>query len=541
MTVRKSQDVAREAIEKGEVIHHDKPSADSNLGNQEQPPLSSQMGVQIDIEVPSEPRPRQGQVSFDTQAAYAEMLDSLSDPFIETQRSYSINQPCFARLFGINRLAFWDIKSKDYYVYTNQTGAYDRLCQEEVLKLIKADIFSEAAQRGFPTVGSKINVNLLKSVAELIRSDELASHKNFFARNPRDLPIVHASNGMFRFENDGTLSQHAFSPEFRSRNPIPIPYNPIAKATRTQSELLNPVLSKPDQESLQRYYGLILLGGNRAQKILMLLGIGGTGKGTIVRLGNLVIGRSNTAQLRVSELNGRFETSRFLDKLVLTVVEATHDSLEKSGAENMKALSGHDPMDAEKKYAVDPISFDGIFPIIYVSNEEPNIRLFGDESAWGRRLVPIQFPNERPTGSKVVDNFEEVLFEEESEGIFAWMMEGASRHWKELINGEGFARTSDQERRVQEIIARSKSVLSFVMDGLKASSQENLTTDELYDGYVNFCAANKWQPFPERKFAELSRQLILFHFGIGQSHDIERAKPNGKKSTLRGYKALDLK
>lgn len=55
----------------------------------------------------------QGQSSIDPQAAYTQMLDELGEPFIKTQRSYSINQPFFARIFGINRKALWDIKSKD--------------------------------------------------------------------------------------------------------------------------------------------------------------------------------------------------------------------------------------------------------------------------------------------------------------------------------------------------------------------------------------------------------------------------------------------
>jgi putative DNA primase/helicase len=482
-----------------------------------------------------------GQVGFDPQAAYAQMLDELGEPFIKTQRSYSINQSLFARLFGIRRLAFWDIKSQDYYAYTTKTGAYDRLYQEEVLKLIKADIFAEATQCGVPTVGSKVNASLLKSIAELIRSDELASRKDFFARSPRDLPVIHAANGMFRLEEDGAFSRHKFSPEFRSRNPIGIEYDKNAQAPKFKSQLLEG-LSAEDKETLQRYYGLVLIGGNRAQKLLMLLGKGGTGKGTIVRLGNLVIGRSNIGQLRVGEIDGRFESYRLLGKLLLTVVEATYDCLQKSGAEIIKALVGHDPMDAEKKNVAAPISFDGNFPIIYVSNEDPNIRLSGDESAWERRLVPLLFPKERPSGSKIVDNYEEVIFEEEARGVFAWMMEGAIRHWKELINGEDFARTDVQKRRVQEIIARSKSVLSFVLDGLKASlTTGDLTTDELYDGYVSFCNNNRWHSYPERKFAEIVRPLILQHFGVSQSHDVVRPKPNGKTATLRGYRGLELK
>jgi phage/plasmid-associated DNA primase len=151
--------------------------------------------------------------------------------------------------------------------------------------------------------------------------------------------------------------------KYRSRNLIQIDYVAGASCVHFKTDLLEPVLSAEDIELLQRYCGLILIGGNRAQKILMMIGEGGTGKGTITRLIALVIGRSNVVQLRVDQLTGRFETARVVGKLLLNVVEATANYLNREGAEVIKALVGHDPMEAGKKYCQDPISFDGTFPV----------------------------------------------------------------------------------------------------------------------------------------------------------------------------------
>jgi hypothetical protein len=84
-------------------------------------------------------------------------------------------------------------------------------------------------------------------------------------------------------------------------------------------------------------------------------------------------------------------------------------------------------------------------------------------------------------------------------------------------------------------------VLTFVLDGLKASLTEDLTTDGLYKGYAAFCNKNRWHSYPERKFAEIVRPLILQHFGVSQSHDVVRLKPNGKNAILRGYRDLELR
>jgi putative DNA primase/helicase len=346
---------------------------------------------------------------------------------------------------------------------------------------------------------------------------------------------------MLQLEKDGSITRLDFGPQFRSRHMIPIDFNPEAQCKKFHENFLNPVMSTEDIDTLQRYEGLILIEGNRAQKILMLLGEGGTGKGTLVRLNGLIIGRHNVAQLRVKELQGRFETSRLLSKKLLVIVEAAYDCLSQDGAEIIKGLVGHDLMEGERKYSNEPLPFDGIYPIIYVSNEDPSIRLSGDESAWGRRLVPLQFPNKRPEASLVIDNFEEILFKEEAEGIFAWMIEGARRHYAELQAGKGFSVTANQERRTEQIIARSKSILTFVLDGLEYLPTASLSSDELYDGYAAFCQDRNWRSFPERAFADIVRPLILQHFGVGKSHDILRTKPNGKDTWVRGYRGLGLK
>jgi hypothetical protein len=205
--------------------------------------------------------------------------------------------------------------------------------------------------------------------------------KDFFAHSPRSLPVIHAANGMWRLEEGGSITRHDFDPKFMSELLEPVLI--VTKEMQSEEERkAAEELGRKDIDALQRYWGLILIGGNRAQQILMLLGEGGTGKGTIVRLTGMILGRSNVGQLRVGELNGRFETSKLVGKRLLTVVEAPHDCLEQRGAEQLKAVVGHDLLDGDKKYVQDPIPFEGTFPVIYVSNEDPNIRLSGDESAW---------------------------------------------------------------------------------------------------------------------------------------------------------------
>jgi putative DNA primase/helicase len=353
--------------------------------------------------------------------------------------------------------------------------------------------------------------------------------------------VIHAANGMICITKDGAAELRPFDPDYRSRNLIPLAYVPDAKCISFVEQLLEPVMSTDDIDVLQRYCGLILLRGNRAQKILMLLGKGGVGKGTIVNLIGLIIGCDNVVQLRVGKLNDRFETSRVIGKLLLNIVEATADYLNQDGAEIMKALCGHDKMNAEKKNVQQPMSFSGDFPIIVTSNEALNVRMSGDEDAWLRRLVIIDIPNTRPVGSNIIDHFEEKLFRDEGEGILAWMIQGAIKHWQELVAETGFQTEPRQKKRVEELIGRSKSAETFILTCVDSDPGRDLTTEELYDAYSDFCVDHQWIPFLQQRFEEVSQYLIRKHLGIGKRNDIQRANMIGKMKSRRGYRGIKLK
>jgi P4 family phage/plasmid primase-like protien len=478
------------------------------------------------------------------QNIYADLFASFGTPFIKTKGGMVVNQPFFARLWAKKRLAFYDYTAEDFYAYNPENGLYERLRMEKVLSLISGDVLAEGYARKFPGVAAKVNSGLLHSVANLIKCDSESSEDDFFKSDPLALPVIHAANGMVCIlDNEGTLELKPFDPDFRSRNLIPIAYTPEAKCITFREQLLAPVLVVNDDiDVLQRYCGLVLLGGNRAQKILIMKGEGGTGKGTIVRLVTQIIGRDNVAQLRVEKLNGRFETARLVGKLLLNVVEATADYLNQNGAEVVKALVGHDPMEGEKKGLQEPVSFEGEFAVIVTTNEEPNVRMAGDESAWRRRLVIIEFPTARAAKAQVIEKFEEQIMQEESEGVFAWMIQGAVNHWKELKEGKGFTTTDSQKERVEGLIGRSKSAETFILTNVDSDpGGQGVTSEELYDAYSAYCVAQNWVPFPEHRFLEIAQYQFMKHLGIGKSHDIKRVDANDKTRNRRGYRGVKLK
>jgi P4 family phage/plasmid primase-like protien len=467
-------------------------------------------------------------------AIYNSIIRKFGPPFFDDRHGYRLNQPFFARLWGVKRLAFYDRASEDYYSYNEENGCFERLRVEKVCGMIRDDIIAEALRRDHGDIAAKLNVGLQRSIADLVKTDNAVCKEDFFALDASSDPVIHVGNGMVCLTDSG-ICLHPFDPKYKSRNQIPISYNPQARCERFLKELLQPMMSSEDSDLLQRYAGLILIKGNRAQKILLLIGKGGAGKGTLLGVFLRVIGRKNAVQLRVSKLNERFEQARVIGKLLVHVAEATEDFLNQDGAEVVKSLCGHDSLDAERKHVHEPMAFEGRYPIIIISNEQLRVRLAGDEEAWDRRLEIILCPNARPAGAPIVDNFDQLLVREEGEGILAWMIEGARKHWEELRDHRGFSSTAVQRGRVKELLARSKAIETFVQTQIQKDSKSNVTVGELYEAYAHYCISKDWTPTTERKFEDASQHLILRHWGTPKSHSLERDNKN-----KRGYRGIAL-
>ena len=90
-----------------------------------------------------------------------------------------------------------------------------------------------------------------------------------------------------------------FRPDYYSRNPIAINWNEEARPPRSSSGILAPFRAY-DSSLFLRYAGNILLTGNVAQSILILVGAGGTSKSTLCEIIELVMGTDNFIELRTN-------------------------------------------------------------------------------------------------------------------------------------------------------------------------------------------------------------------------------------------------
>lgn len=276
----------------------------------------------------------------------------------------------------------------------------------------------------------------------------------------------------------------AFSPDYGFTTASSLAYKPSAKCHRFLNDLLKAALGPDDVSLVQRYFGSVLLGTNASQRILVLKGTPGGGKSTLVSVLERVIGLDRVSCLRSSHLDGRFEIGGFLGKRMLTGKDVPGDVLSVNGAKLLKSLVGGDLLEGEIKYVADKKQLVGNFHVVLACNNNLRIALDGDDDAWRRRLLLVQF--DRPKPAVPVVDLAEQLIQGEAEGILAWLVEGAIQHSKELKQSGNFKLTTEQQLRIDDLIDASQSVTYFVRKGLELKTDSKLTVQLIVDGYQGF-------------------------------------------------------
>ena len=186
------------------------------------------------------------------------------------------------------------------YVYNPANGLFEVQLVPTLRGLFDDRMRELASQAGgdYKHVPQLITMQNLNGVIEALKGFTLQA--DAFARAP-DLPefCVHAANTMLVLPYPGApkWEQEGFSPAFRSRNQSPIPYDTKALCQDFETGILGHHKSD-DRLLIQKIAGQCVLGRNIASKILILHGLSGSSKSTLVLIIQGLTGYANCYQLR---------------------------------------------------------------------------------------------------------------------------------------------------------------------------------------------------------------------------------------------------
>lgn len=340
--------------------------------------------------------------------------------------------------------------------------------------------------------------------------------------------FIPCRNGMLRLSDKELL---CFSPSYRRRNKLGVAFDPAAKCPLFLDTLMRPALDPDELDLLQRWCGLALIGENLAQRILLLSGTAGGGKGTLIRVLLGVIGAGNVGALRTQLLGERFEMGRFLGKSLLYGADVSDDFLNHRGASMLKALTGGDPVTLEFKNSNEAPGMVCKFNVVVTCNSRLTVHLEGDTSAWRRRLAIIQYRKQKP--ASIIADLSEQILAQEASGVLNWMLTGL-----EKIRADGWQLnlTAGQQKLVDDLLLESESHTVFIRESLVREKEAQLTVADCYAGYVESCNERGWRALTRNKFGAAIGDAIVHQFGITPRNDI--SDDNGKLQ--RGWKGIRI-
>lgn len=457
---------------------------------------------------------------------FAQLVAEHGEPVLVSRSgAVAINQPFFAAKFLIEHPVIFRT-GRGFYKYEPSTGLWERLSDDEVKLMLSQDLWDYGRKAGLPQLAPKRTDSLLCSLAQILRGHAGAG----VAAEPRR-NVLHFANGMLNLEDEApTLRPFAHS--YHSTSAIPFRYDSTAdcpKFIATLQEAVGPA----DAQLIFDWLGMALTGHNFAQKILLLVGVGGAGKGLLTTIITELIGKLNCEQLRTAQLNTRFELSRFIDKTLLVGSDVPGDFLNLAGAQVLKSLTGHDLLSIESKNKNGSCPILGDFNILVTSNQRLRLRLDGDHGAWRRRLLIVEF--DKPV-ARVNPKLAEEIIRDEAPGIINLALRGLARVRASFGARGAFPMDAKQLQRVEGLIDESDSLRSFLRSSVTTAAGGDVTTEELKRSYSDHCAERGWIEQSAVVFRNQVPQLMHEFFRARARHDIHR-----DGSARRGYSGVSLR
>jgi putative DNA primase/helicase len=322
----------------------------------------------------------------------------------------------------------------------------------------------------------------------------------------------------------------------------PTSYNPEAKCPEFEKFLVE-VLDEERANFLQRWFGYGITGETREQKVVLHIGDGSNGKGTLFRLLDATVGKSylHTAapNLLTGDASNRHSTeiADLFGRRMVVAHESDADAALREGF--IKQASGEDQLSGRYLYK-DHFQFTPTFKLQLLTNHEPTVK--GSDFGIWRRLLLVRYAHKYGTAEQVATGDATRLADldltarllAEREGILAWMVAGA-REWyatrlrppASVVNDSALYRTNQDRMRkfVADRCTMDEKAWSPFTNGMGA----------LYPAYVGWCKESGFAAMGLTKFgAELTR-------AAPGTHTMQQfRKVGGRTKPFTGIKGLRL-
>jgi putative DNA primase/helicase len=295
----------------------------------------------------------------------------------------------------------------------------------------------------------------------------------------------------------------------------PVEYDAGAECPRFKQFLRETLLDDAVISFVKRYAGYTLTGITRERLLAILYGFGKNGKTTLVELVRDVLGdyatNTDTETLLMKRYQGVGNDVAAL-KGARFVSAAEVEKGRRLAESKVKQLTGRDTVTARYLFG-EPFDFRPEFKLWLSTNNKPVIQ-GTDDAIWDRiKLIPFtqRFDGERQD-PKLADKLRA-----ESEGVFAWMVEGCLE-WQEhgLAEPEKVAKATEQYRAEMDTLA------AFIEDRCVIAKDAMAPATPLYKAYRFWCDDAGEKPETQKMFGMRLRERGLVNDKIKQGPHKDR-------------------
>jgi putative DNA primase/helicase len=300
--------------------------------------------------------------------------------------------------------------------------------------------------------------------------------------------IVSATNGLLHVT---TRELMPHTPEFFNLVSVPFDHQPAAACPAWHRFLGELWSEDPDSISaLQEWFGYVLSGRTDHHKILLTTGPSRSGKGTIARVMQRLIGPGNAAGPTLSSLASNFGLAPLLGKPLAVVSDARLAGNTHLVVERLLTISGEDTLTIDRKFR-EP--WTGRLPTRFVilSNELP---AFGDASgAIAYRFVVLAMTHSwlGKENTALTDELSTEL-----PGILNWALDGLDR----LVRVGRFTAPQASEDAIVTMLDNASPMSAFVRDTCDKGAGLQVSVDELFATWRRWCEENERKPGTKQLF-----------------------------------------
>jgi P4 family phage/plasmid primase-like protien len=351
--------------------------------------------------------------------------------------------------------------------------------------------------------------------------------------------LLNCMNGTIDLRT-GELRPHRA--EDRITKLAPVEYEATAQAPRFEA-FVTEIMGGSDSVAsfLQRWFGYCATGSVREQKLVVHVGMGANGKGTLLNavadvLGeyagtaapSLLTGGSERHPTEIADLFGR---------RLVTAHETDDGAVLREGF--VKQATGGDTMKGRWMRA-DFFEFRPTHKLQMLTNHKPQIR--GQDFGIWRRVLLVRYPLRFGTAEQIIDGKADRVrdnsladaLKEERRGVLGWLVRGAVSWYQDGLNPPDSVLAAGVEYQNE-----NDRVAEFVTECCEKDAEVwapiAVGFDAVYPAYVQWCKASGYQSLGRGRFVtELERVVPGF-----RQHE-KRVKNGEKWTTTRGCFGLML-